>query len=184
MSPRQVTELTVEHALLGFLLAGPLHGYELHQRMQDAHKLGLVWRVKQANLYALLSKLETDGLVEAELIPQPARPPKRLLRLTEAGQKSFMTWLSTPVTHGRDVRIEFLAKLFWAQQTGSAATRHLLARQRDVTRRLLAQVVGELPDDNAAQRYAMLVNEFRCGQLEAMLRWLDVCEETLIQVSS
>ena len=182
MRPKRGPQLTVEHALLGFLQHKPLHGYELHQRIQDAQRLGLVWRVKQAHVYALLAKLEVDGLVQAELIPQEARPPKRLLQLTVAGRMAFDRWLSTPVEHGRDVRIEFLVKLFWAQQTGVVATQNLLAAQRRVTSNLLANIENELPGDDDAQRYALLVNEFRRGQLEAMLRWLDTCEATLIPV--
>jgi DNA-binding PadR family transcriptional regulator len=166
--------------LLGFLLPGPLHGYELHLRIQDARKLGLVWRVKQANLYALLTKLEADGFLEAELIMQVARPPKRLFRLTEGGRQAFVAWVSTPVPHGRDVRIEFLAKLFWAQQTSVAATDHLLALQRDVAQGLLAQAAVEMTDADGAESYTRLVNEFRRGQLEAMLRWLDSCAATLL----
>ncbi len=182
MRPKLSPQLTVEHALLGFLQHMPLHGYELHQRIQDAQRLGLVWRVKQAHVYALLAKLEADGLVQAELIPQEARPPKRLLQLTAAGHTAFNTWLSAPVEHGRDVRVEFLAKLFWAQQAGVGATQKLLAAQRRVTRNLLANIESELRRAEDAQCYALLVNEFRRGQLEAMLRWLDTCEATLIQV--
>lgn len=182
MSPRQVAQLTIEHGLLGFLLHGPLHGYELHQQVQDAQKLGLVWRIKQAHLYALLTRLEVEGLVQAELIPQEARPPKRLLRLTDTGRQAFNAWLSTPVEHGRDVRVEFLVKLFWAQQTSAVAIQNLLAAQRQVTHSLLANVAVEFPEADTAQRYAKLVNEFRRGQLEAMLRWLDICEATLIEV--
>ncbi len=182
MSPKRVPQLTVEHALLGFLQDTPLHGYELHQRIQAAQRLGLVWRVKQAHVYALLAKLEGDGLVQAELIPQDARPPKRLLQLTAAGRTLFDTWLSAPVEHGRDVRVEFLAKLFWAQQAGVVATKNLLAAQRRVTSKLLANIDNELTGQDDAQRYTMLVNEFRRGQLEAMLRWLDTCEATLIPV--
>ena len=182
MRPKRMPQLTVEHALLGFLQHAPLHGYELHQRIQDAQRLGLVWRVKQAHVYALLAKLEADGLVQAELIPQDARPPKRLLQLTAAGRTVFDTWLSTPVEHGRDVRVEFLAKLFWAQQAGVVATQNLLTAQRRVTSKLLANIDNELTGQDDAQRYTTLVNEFRRGQLEAMVRWLDTCEATLLPV--
>ncbi|HEX6291054.1 MAG TPA: helix-turn-helix transcriptional regulator [Herpetosiphonaceae bacterium] len=180
MSPRRTTILSVEHALLGFLLDAPLHGYELHQRLQEARALGLVWHVKQAQLYALLSRLEADSLIDAEIIPQAMRPPKRLLHLTHEGRSAFTTWLSSPVAHGRDVRIEFLAKLFWAQRQGPAAVQHLLVVQREVTRAHLAALRAVLAAATADQPYPWLVHEFRRGQLEAMLEWLDTCEATLV----
>jgi DNA-binding PadR family transcriptional regulator len=182
MSPRRSEALSIEHALLGFLLNQPLHGYEIHQRLQEAHALGQIWRVKQAKLYALLAKLEADQLIVAELIEQEARPPKRLLHLTNTGRTTFLTWSSTPVTHGRDVRIEFLAKLFWAQQQSPAAIQYLLAVQREVTKTLLVEICHELEADGAAQPYSWLVHQFRRGQLEAVLAWLDTCETTLIPV--
>ncbi len=182
MSPRRISSLSIEHALLGFLLEQPLHGYELHQRLQEAQTLGLVWHVKQAHLYALLTKLETEGLIAAQLIPQDIRPPKRLLHLTEAGRAAFTTWRSEPVAHGRDIRIEFLAKLFWAQRHGPAAIHHLIAAQRETTQILLAELRQDMTIDTEAMPFARLVYLFRSGQLEAVLAWLDTCEAALIPV--
>ena len=182
MSRRRTPTFSTEYALLGFLHDKPLHGYELHQRLQEAQTLGLVWRVKQAHLYALLAKLEADGLIQAELVAQDARPPKRLLHITEAGRITFMTWRTTPVGHGRDLRIEFLAKLFWAQQHSLDDVNRLLAAQREITETLLSTVRDELTASAAEEPYIRLVHQFRRGQLEAMLEWLDTCESTLVPV--
>lgn len=180
MSPRRAGDLTIEHALLGFLVERPLHGYELHQRLNEARALGLIWHVKQPHLYALLTRLETEGLISAEVIPQDARPPRRLLHLTAAGRDAFGHWLTTPVAHGRDVRIEFLAKLFWAQQHGPDTTHELIAIQRAATQAQLAQLAAALASSSDDHPYAQLVYQFRRGQLEAILHWLDNCAATLV----
>lgn len=179
MSPKRKTSLSIEHALLGFILEQPLHGYEIHQRLQAAQQLGLVWHLKQAHLYALLSKLEAEGLIAAELIPQEARPPRRLLHLTEPGRAAFDSWVAAPVQHGRDLRIEFLAKLFWAQQLGATLTEQLIAAQREECRLWLDTLRAEMEQIADATPYALLVLEFRRGQIEAMLEWLDTCERAL-----
>jgi DNA-binding PadR family transcriptional regulator len=184
MSPKRKSTLAIEHALLGFIQTQPLHGYEIHQQLQAAQTLGLVWHLKQAHLYALLTKLETDGLIAAELIPQDARPPKRLLHLTASGREAFNTWVATPVSHGRDLRIEFLAKLFWAQKHGPTASERLIAAQREACHGWLAEIQAELERLTATQPYAALVLEFRRGQIEAMLTWLDTCEAVLTPVLS
>jgi PadR family transcriptional regulator, regulatory protein AphA len=176
MSPKRKSKLSIEHALLGFIQEQPLHGYEIHQRLQAARQLGLVWHLKQAHLYALLGKLEADGLIRAELIPQEARPPKRLLHLTEEGRSAFESWVTAAVQHGRDLRIEFLAKLFWAQQRGAVFAEQLITAQRAECRSWLSQLQAELEQTDAAQPYAALVLEFRRGQITAMLDWLDSCE--------
>lgn len=179
MSPKRKTSLSIEHALLGFIQEQPLHGYEIHQRLQAARQLGLVWHLKQAHLYALLSKLEADGLIAAELIAQEARPPRRLLHLTGTGRAAFESWVAAPVRHGRDLRIEFLAKLFWAQQRGATLTEQLIAAQRDECRLWLDNLRAEMAQIEDATPYALLVLEFRRGQIEAMLEWLDTCESAL-----
>lgn len=179
MSPKQQAALAIEHALLGFLAEQPLHGYEIHQRLKAAQQLGLVWHLKQAHLYVLLGKLEAAGFLAAELLPQDARPPKRLLHLTGSGRAAFDAWVETPVQHGRDLRIEFLAKLFWAQQRGSAAAQRLIGAQRTTCSVWLAEITDEPLPEPPEQPYGWLVRSFRRGQIEAMLAWLDTCATVL-----
>ncbi len=179
MRSRQSASIQLEYALLGFLLEQPLHGYEIHHRLQDAQALGLVWHVKQAHLYALLERLEAAGLLVGELVPQDSRPPRRLLRLTDAGREAFQTWLHTPVAHGRDLRIPFLAKLFWAQRNGPASAATIIARQRDACETWLHDLQTELDAVQHTTPFAALVVQFRIGQTQAMLHWLDTCAATL-----
>ncbi len=188
MSPKQATPLTIEHALLGFLQDEALHGYELYQRLQAAQGLGSIWRLKQAHLYALLSKLEAAGLVQPVATARPGALPsevapcgraRRPLMLTTAGARAFCVWMDTPVGHGRDLRIEFLAKLFWAQREETGAAFELVTQQRVVCRRWLAEVDGEVQRLEDEHRYPRLVLLFRKGQIEATLGWLDTCAAML-----
>lgn len=178
MSPMIKLPLTVECALLGFLRERPVHAYEMHQQMQQAEALGLVWHLKQSQLYALLTKLEEAGYIAADLEPQANRPPRKMLSLTEQGRVFFDQWRSTPVEHGRDFRIEFLAKLYFARQAGSGAVAQLLATQREACLGWL----GALRDQSAALdegSFEWLVVRFRLGQIEATLVWLDTCSSAL-----
>src|SRR3712207_5615002 len=104
--------ITIEHALLGLLHDKPMHGYELYQQLMEPGGLWLVWRMKQSQLYALLARLEEEGYLVAELQPQAARPPRKIFHLTPAGLQAYQGWLASPVTHGRSMRQEFLAKLY------------------------------------------------------------------------
>lgn len=173
---RTAKQLSVEHALLGYLAEQPLHGYEIYARLREPEQLGDVWHLKQAHLYALLTRLEDDGLLAGTQVAQEARPPKRLLHLTPAGRGAFDSWLQLPVRHGRDLRIEFLAKLFWARRLDEQAARRLIAEQRAECRRWLDAAHRH---HTASETYARLVSSFRRGQIEAMLRWLDECESEL-----
>lgn len=171
--------LTVELALLGLIRQQPLHPYELHQRLNQTEALGQVWHLKQAHLYALLRRLEAAGYVTSITEPQGSRPPRKILQITPAGETIFQHWLQTPVSHGRDLRLEFLAKLFFAHQEGLPVVTNLLARQRESCQQRLYALEAQLTALPTEQTYQRLVLQFRHGQLAAVLAWLATCSATL-----
>jgi DNA-binding PadR family transcriptional regulator len=65
-----------EYALLGFLIAGPSHGYDLHQRFRV--ELGQVWHLSQSQAYAILKRLEQHGDISAKLTGETSRTPDAL----------------------------------------------------------------------------------------------------------
>jgi DNA-binding PadR family transcriptional regulator len=172
--------LSVEWSLLGLLRQRPRHGYALHQELSDSQGLGLVWTLKQSQLYALLEKLEARGYITPTLDTENY-PPRKIYHLTDAGRAALDAWLREPVEHGRDLRLEFLAKLYFAQLEGPTVTRALLQQQRAACQTWLRQQQQALEDLPEAQTYETLVREFRMGQIDAMLTWLDRCEESLIE---
>jgi DNA-binding PadR family transcriptional regulator len=177
--PRQ--PLTIEHCLLGYLRQQPMHGYELHQRLSAPAGLGAVWRLKQGQLYALLARLEDEGYVTATLQPQDARPPRKVYRLTRTGRDAFNDWVRAPVLHGRQIRLEFMAKLFFARNEGAQVAAQLIQRQRAACQDWLKGQQAQAGRAGRANPYDWLVIQFRLGQIEAMLAWLDECEATLVR---
>src|SRR4051794_20966857 len=180
MSPMVKLPLAMEHALLGLVRRRPMHAYEIHQTLTQAEALGLVWHLKQSQTYALLARLEEAGYLASTLEAQDTRPPRKMLHPTATGEAAFARWLVAPVRHGRDFRLEFLAKLFFAAQEPGAALSALLAGQRAACRELIATLneqIDAVPPDHP---YDRLVLQFRLGQLEAILPWLDSCAEALL----
>jgi DNA-binding PadR family transcriptional regulator len=165
----------LELALLGLLRARPRHVYELHQGLQRTEALGIVWRLKQGNAYALLAKLEEAGYVVSTLEAHGARPPRKMLQLTPRGQAAFTAWLQSPVEHGRDFRLEFLAKLYFAQQEGAEAVDTLILRQRAACRDWLSDLERQVNAISPERTFEQLVLQFRASQLQATLSWLDIC---------
>lgn len=171
-------EAAQEIALLGFLRPGPLHGYAIHQTLSNPAALGKVWQIKLSHLYALLAKLEEAGHVTTTTETQDARPPRKLFHLTDAGEQAFQNWLETPVSSGRALRLEFLVKLYFARQAGAGVAAALVAAQREECRRWLAtERERVLEETESGRHYSRLVHQFRQGQIEAMLVWLEECEE-------
>ena len=165
------SEAPLEHALLGILAHRPLHGYDLYREMTRPSGLGLIWSVKQAQLYGMLARLERDGLIDAEVVVGGTRPARRVFHLTPAGRRAYRAWVTTP-SQRRDFRLVFLAKLLFAREEGTDAD--LIERQRalcqgwldDMRDRGSSAAGGSLDD---------LVYRYRIGQLEAMRAWLDTC---------
>jgi len=172
--------VTIEHALLGFVAAGPLHGYEIYRQLSEPAGLWQVWRLKQSQLYALLTKLEEAQCLTATLQPQDGRPPRKIYALTAAGRFAFQAWLATPVTHGRQMRIEFLAKLYFAHRQEPALVLQLLASQIAACQGWLEalQTPANVTPDPAF--FADAVQQFRLNQVESFLDWLIACRQALL----
>ena len=178
-----VTPDGLEYALLSLLRRAPLHAYEMYQRLRRGESLGHIWQLKQSHLYALLARLEEQGLIAGATELQGARPPRRMLALTEAGTAAYTVWVTAPVQHGRDFRLEFLAKLACAASEDQPTVATLIATQRETCetwQRDLHERIAALPNQPP---YDRLVLEFRAGQIAAILTWLDRCGEELLPPS-
>jgi DNA-binding PadR family transcriptional regulator len=148
--------------------------------LAQAVELGLVWHIKQSQLYALLARLEDAGYINAITESQGTRPPRKLLHLTASGKEAFETWLMTPVEHGRDFRLEFLAKLFFTTHESLGTAAALIRAQRATCQTWLADLRTQSIDIRDEHPYDWLVLQFRIGQIEAIIEWLGTCEASLI----
>ncbi|MFL5732678.1 MAG: PadR family transcriptional regulator [Chloroflexia bacterium] len=167
--------LPAAYALLGLLADGPAHGYELHRAFAPAGPLADVYRLEINQLYSLLKKLAEMGLVEeAGFEPVGSAPPRRYFSITPSGREELDRWLLEPVPHTREVRLEFLVKLYFAIGRGPDQARDLLVAQRKTTFSMICGLKEQLgsvslpPDD-----FRRLVLELRLKQSEAVLGWLD-----------
>lgn len=179
--PQTSTPLSIELALLGYVRGQPMHGYEIYQRLLNPSGLGNVWRIKQPLLYAYLKRLEAAGLLHATVEAQTERPPRRLLAITAEGEKAFYRWLVQPVARGRELRLEFLAKLYFARREGHAIALALLDAQ--------LQQFGDWLDRLNTHRcnlpneavYERLVIDYRRGQVSAAIGWLKTVHTDLLR---
>lgn len=169
----------LEFSLLGLLRDEPMHAYEMYGRLAQAEALGLVWHIKQGHLYALLARLEEAGYVGSMTQLQANRPPRKVLHLTEEGRAAFERWLGKPVAHGRDFRLEFLAKLYFAAREGGAAARGLIERQRNACDGWLGAMREGIIAAPTERPFDRLVLQFRASQIEAIRAWLDDCAATV-----
>lgn len=166
--------LPLEQVLLGLLMPGPAHGYELHR--QAERWLGRAWYVGLSNVYNALDQLEQAGCVQCSLEPQPNRPPRKVFRITPSGQDRFVSWLCQPVGTIRDLRVEFMAKLCLLWRLSLPGADQLIAEQEAVCRKRLAQLEQALAE-TGEHEFDRLVLDFRRRQIEAILDWLQTLRD-------
>ncbi len=166
--------LPLEQALLGFLMDGPMHGYNLHRRVEG--ELGVIWYMGISNVYGALKRLEQAGQVASTFKPQEDRPSRKIYRITPAGERGFLDWVRQPIPTMRDMRVEFPAKLYLLRALGLEGIGELITAQEAICRERV-----EWLERSAAQcgphDFNRLVYDFRRRQIEAILDWLQVCRE-------
>ena len=172
---RSQAPLSLEYILLGFLCENPIHGYDLYKKISHFEGIALVWHIKQSQLYALLDRLENDGLLTSTMIPGEAHLLRKEYQVTPLGRQSFLAWVTCPVGHGRDMRQEFLAKLYFAEKSGTEAALELIDEQKTVCGDWLASLQINYANTGDEQRYERMIFQYRISQTQAMLEWLDYC---------
>jgi len=173
MEYRAARAFPAEYGLLGLLLDGPAHGYDLQQRLQE--DLGAVWHVAWSQLYNVLHELEERGWVAAATSDSPSGPPRHTYSITARGRRAFFEWTFAPVARLRDLRLEFLVKVHFLRKHAPDELDPLLARQSDALR----QVVADQGALGGAPWVAAVAASFRRHQTESALAWIDEVRRSL-----
>jgi PadR family transcriptional regulator, regulatory protein AphA len=171
-------ELPAEHALLGLLAltGGTAHGYELARQFRRGQPLGEVIRLESAMLYKHLKKLARLGWLTMTIEEQAPRPPRQVCTLTPSGEAELRRWLTEPVARTREIRLEFLVKLYFARRLDPLLAQRLVDEQRAVTAQLTESLAAQLYEAAGAEddtEFARLVLGLRLKQTRAAQDWLD-----------
>jgi DNA-binding PadR family transcriptional regulator len=178
MSPRQSSALSLEFILLGFLLVKPVHGYDLYREISSINDLSEVWHIKQSQLYALLEKLEAAGMVSSTHVTTESFIARREYKATPEGKATFQVWIALPVEHPREMRQEFLGKLYFARQAGTEKALALVSAQKQNCLEWQA-MLEKLLADTEPGKFNHIVDSFRLHQVRSLLIWLDEVEGEL-----
>ena len=175
--------MSVKHAMLGLLVDGPLHGYGLKAAYEKELVPGTVLNIGQ--VYQALDKLEPEGLVTVEVVPQSERPDRKVYTLTTAGQQELQTWLATPSERGLELRNESFLKLMlaWRLRRGKGVAIDpvaVLDGERGVCLGHLHELTAaraKAEKDGALGTRALL--ELAIHRLTAFHGWLERVEEMM-----
>lgn len=162
--------MAIEQTLLGLLASEPRHGYELTKEFMPDTTLGDIVHLESGMLYAHLKKLQKEGWVDSRLEAQESRPPRRVFSITSTGRAKLQRWLGEPVGKTRDIRLDFLLKLYTARQHNPGLAEKLINEQRDVCERFIVSLREQMNQED--DEFRRLVLEMRLAQNAALLSWL------------
>ncbi len=160
--------MSLGHAFLGLLEDRPRHGYEL-KHLYDG-RFGPSQPIKFGQVYATLSRLRRDGLVDIDSVEAGGGPDRKVYVITPAGVTDLERWLREPEPPSGFGRKALFTKVVLALMSGRSAAEVLdaqrathLARMRELTERKRASDLTEA-----------MACDFELFHLEADLRWIEL----------
>jgi PadR family transcriptional regulator AphA len=160
------------YAILGLLRERPMHGYEIAQHFKPEEDLGQVTPADMSTIYTFLKDLQEHGLIRGRRETVGARPPRTVFSPTEEAEPLFLDWVRRPVARIREVRSDFLLKLYFAQRLGPIVVKTLVTDQ-------IATCQNYLERQHASVRsleptsFEAIVSESKLTAAESVLAWLD-----------
>ncbi|MFD4017889.1 PadR family transcriptional regulator [Streptomyces sindenensis] len=136
--------MALDHAILVSLLERPGSGYELARRFERS--IGYFWTATHQQIYRVLGRMVTDGLLQVREVEQQGRPDKKEYSVTGPGRAALAAWLHKPI-EPESLRHDLAVKIRGAAFDDPAALIDEVERHRQVHRdRLAHYLAGELRD--------------------------------------
>ncbi|MEV4599198.1 PadR family transcriptional regulator [Amycolatopsis sp. NPDC049253] len=169
--------MSVGTTLLALLEPGPRHGYDLKRAYDE--QFGQDRPLAYGQVYATLSRLLKNGLVEVAGVEAGDGPERKRYTITDAGITDVEHWLATPENPEPYLQNTLYTKVVLALLSGRSATTVLdsqRAKHLDVMRELTRR---KRQGDLATQ----LICDHALFHLEADLRWLELTAARLDELA-
>lgn len=154
--------------LLGLLMAQSQHGYSINEFIEK--NLGQVSGMKRATAYALLERLERDGLVHMDSETAGNYPPRKVYSITPAGRKAFFDLMQELLIQTEEpYSAAGIALMFvdWLEPTQVVT----LLRERAKRLRALTEQLSAMPSHKAAPGVDLSLQR-KVALLQAEEDWL------------
>lgn len=156
-----------------------MHGYELRDRLSEG--LGSLWRIASSQLYNVLRRLEEKGWIDGRIEQQAGRPSRNVHQITAQGESAFWSWVTAPVGHLRDVRVELLAKIYFLRRLAPERVEALIDAELMSLNRLRAHLEARNRIESDDKAFGALALGFRRSLVDGAIGWL---EENRVRLAS
>lgn len=177
--------MSLSHALLAALSQQSATGYELAQHFDGS--LGHFWKASHQQIYRDLAKLEAQGQVQHEVMPQLGKPERKLYQITPLGLGELQRWIASP-SDPPPIRDGLLVKLYAGNCVEPAVLLAELAQQRAQHAARLAvylAIEGQYFADPASLAYAqrLIWLTLQSGLMYEQ-QWLAWCDLAMREIGS
>ena len=155
----------LDMAILGLLREGPMHGYELRQRLVG---LGF-WRISFGSVYPALRRLDRSGWIEVS----GGSGRRKEYRVTAEGKEHFQQILEDEASEVENTTA-FRVRLAFFRYMEPSVRIGFLERRKSVLRERIATARGSLRKTaDRVDRYTQSLMEHGVRVAEADVAWLD-----------
>jgi DNA-binding PadR family transcriptional regulator len=177
--PRTKSYLTpAEYAVLGLLRQRPAYGYELQRQLSGGHGLARVCPVEPAMVYAILKSLSGLELIDGEW-DNSTYPPRAVYAATVEGDARFQRWLRQPVGRLREVRYDFMVKLYFALEEDPAQAVELVEQQIEACKEYEREI-EEGAEEAEDASFDAIALQSKVTAARGTLQWLRACRRGLM----
>lgn len=172
--------MALSHSILATLGDDAYSGYDLWKKFSGCTTH--YWKASQQQLYRELAKLETQGAIAVEVVPQDGRPDKKLYRLTPKGKETLIEWIAQP-SEPTAIREEVLVKTLSAHLVSPEVIITELQRRHQIHSANLAACKKMEQESFANQSELSLEQKCMYLTLRRGIRyeseWVAWCEEAI-----
>jgi DNA-binding PadR family transcriptional regulator len=177
--------MALTHTILATLGNEAFSGYDLWKNFTEC--TSHYWKASQQQVYRELSKLETQGAIAPEIVPQENRPDKKLYRITAIGKEILTAWIAEP-SEPMAIREELLVKVLAAHLVPSKVIIQELKRRQQIHQEKLEaclekeqEMLAESPELASAAHKCIYLTLRRGIRYET--EWVAWCEEAIAMLS-
>ncbi len=179
--------MSLKYIVLG-MLREPHSGYDIGKQFEQS--IGNFWRAELSQIYPLLKKLQSEGLLTSRAGVSDIGPTRRIYKCTAKGRRELESWLRAGPSVGTE-RIGYLAQTYFlANLNNDDKAVEFLSELREYMVEWLAQIEhaekqwresdarypDKLPDDSF---YPQLTLDFGLRKVRANIDW---CDESIKRI--
>ena len=154
-------------SLLGFLLDGPMTGWDLVQEVDSS--VGYFWNVTRSQVYRELRALADAGLTKEQA---PGKRDRVLYEITAVGRAAFREWIADEP--GPDLlRLPIVLRVFFGEHLEPSLLRHHVLKARVDHEARLSQYEKLRTKPMPSKPFVMQTISLGIAYERAFLNWLE-----------